>query len=166
MQKIEVLDIKQFMHLLFQTELFNPYELVSAEVRTDLTYSVDGKLNRSFYSEDELSILQLDQHSFLPWQYARLKIFSLIKGKKTPSDLKLVLKAGNEQTKYILSHANSSLNSNDIDGFFLNILFQESKLNVICGISYKIFTLDKELESSFSSEIITFLKSNKVTCQD
>lgn len=165
MQAIEVLDIKQFMRLLFQTDTLDHYEMVSAEIRTGISYSVDGKLNRPFYNKDELSLLQLEKSFFLPWQYAREKIFSLIKGKKTPSLLKLILKVNSIQASDILSLSGSSLNPNDIDGFFLNIIFQENKLNVICGLSYNVFTMDKELENHFSDSIITLLKSNNITCQ-
>lgn len=165
MQAIEILDIKQFMRLLFQTDTLDHYEMVSAEIRTDISYSIDGKLNQSFYNKDELSLLQLEKNFFLPWQYAKEKIFSLIKGKKTPSLLKLILKVNSIQAEDILSLSNSSLNSNDIDGFFLNIIFQENKLNVICGLSYKIFTMDRELENYFSENIITLFKSKNITCQ-
>lgn len=165
MQSIHILDIKPFMQLLFQTEQLNEYEFVSADIRTDMTYSLDGHINRSFFSEEELIQHSLTQRSYLTWSIAREKVFTLIKGKRTPSLLKIVLRASVPETENLISSTNSSLNSNDIDGIFLNIIFQENKLNVICGISYKIFTMDKELESEFSTKIITLLKSNSITCE-
>lgn len=165
MQSIHILDIKPFMQLLFQTEQLNDYEFVSADIRTDMTYSLDGHINRSFFSEEELVQHSLTQRSHLTWSIAREKVFTLIKGKRTPSLLKIVLRASVPETENLISSTNSSLNSNDIDGIFLNIIFQENKLNVICGISYKIFTMDKELESEFSAKIITLLKSNHIVCE-
>ncbi len=165
MQSIHILDIKPFMQLLFQTEQLNEYEFVSADIRTDMTYSLDGHINRSFFSEEELIQHSLTQRSYLTWSIAREKVFTLIKGKRTPSLLKIVLRASVPETENLISSTNSSLNSNDIDGIFLNIIFQENKLNVICGISYKIFTMDKELESEFSAKIITLLKSSSITCE-
>ncbi len=165
MQSIHILDIKPFMQLLFQTEQLNEYEFVSADIRTDMTYSLDGHINRSFFSEEELIQHSLTQRSYLTWSIAREKVFTLIKGKRTPSLLKIVLRASVPETENLISSTNSSLNSNDIDGIFLNIIFQENKLNVICGISYKIFTMDKELESEFSAKIITLLKSSGITCE-
>ena len=165
MQSIHILDIKPFMQLLFQTEQLNEYEYESADIRTDMTYSLDGHINRSFFSEEELIQYSLTQRSYLTWSIAREKVFTLIKGKRTPSLLKIVLRASVPETENLISSTNSSLNSNDIDGIFLNIIFQENKLNVICGISYKIFTMDKELESEFSAKIITLLKSNSITCE-
>lgn len=165
MQSITILDIKPFMQLLFQTEQLNEYEFVSADIRTDMSYSLDGNINRSFFSEEELAKQSLEQSSFLTWCIAKEKIFTLIKGKRTPSLLKIVLKVSAQQTDNLVSSINPSLNSNDINGIFLNIIFQENKLNVICGISYNIFTMDKGFESEFASKLITFFKSNNIACE-
>lgn len=165
MQTIEILDVKPFMQLLFQTESFDTYEFVSAELHTDMFYSIDGHINQNFFSAEEIELHRLENHSYLPWCMTREKVFLLIRGKKTPSLLKIVFKISESQLQSIVSETNSSLNPNDIDGLFLNISFQNNKLNVICGISYKIFTLDKELESEFFDKIITFLKYSNIACQ-
>ncbi len=165
MQAVEILDIKNFMQLLFQTNILDLYEFVSAELATDISYSLSGHIHKEFYNEEEIDTIGLADYDYLPWHLAKEKLFLLIKGKKTPLQLKIVLKAGKSQTQDFLSKTNSSLNSNDIDGIYLNIIFQENKLNVICGISYKIFTMDKQLESEFSNYIITLFKSNDITCK-
>lgn len=165
MQAIEVLDIKNFMQLLFQTDTLDHYEFVSSTLCTDMYYTLDGHINREFFNEAEISDLKLEGSTYLPWHAAKEKIFLLIKGKKTPSQMKIVLKACEEQKQTFLSKTNSSLKPNDIDGIFLNIIFQDQKLNVICGISYKIFTMEKELEKELSDNIITLFKSNNITCQ-
>ena len=165
MQAINILDIKQFMQLLFQTNTLDNYQFVSAIIQTDMTYSLDGHVHHSFFDDEELSANNLKESSYLPWSLAKEKVFLLIRGKKTPSQLKIVLRANPDDTNEFLSATNSSLKPNDIDGFFINILFQENKLNVICGISYKIFTLEKNLESEFSDIIITLFKSNNIVCE-
>lgn len=164
MQAIEILDVRAFMQLLFQTDTFNEYELVSADLKTELGYSIDGHINRDYY-EDESENLPLTGHTFLPWSIAKDKIFQLIRGKKTPSRLKIILRVNPEQLHSMLTYENSSLNPNDIDGVFLNILFQEQKLNVICGVSYKIFTLDKGLENVLFDDFVTLLKSNSISIE-
>ncbi|MBE5942569.1 MAG: hypothetical protein E7264_08545 [Lachnospiraceae bacterium] len=164
MQSIHILDIKPFMQLLFQTDLMNQYLLVSASITTDLSYTIDGHIQSAFFNEDELDALGIQELNYMPWSIAKEKIFHLIKGKKTPTQLKLVLKVSEQEERAIFTDANSSLNSNDINGLYLNILFQENQLNVICGISYHIFTLDKQIEQEFSDKIITFFKSNNITC--
>lgn len=165
MQAIEISDVRAFMQLLFQTNILDRYEFVSGDLKTDLSYSIDGHINRDFYNTEELEIPPLTGHIFLPWVIAKDKIFQLIKGKKTPSQLKIILKAGPELLDTLLSETKSSLNPKDIDGIFLNILYQDKTLNVICGISYNIFTLDKELEHDFVNNIITLFKSNGISIE-
>lgn len=165
MQTIEILDIKNFMQLLFQTDILDYYEFVSAELSTDMSYTLDGHIHKEFFNEEEMDSLGLTSRIYLPWHIAKEKLFMLIRGKKTPSQLKIILKVCTEQAHSLFSATNSSLNPNDIDGIFLNIIFQENKLNVICGISYNIYTMDKILESEFSNSIITLFKSNNITCE-
>lgn len=165
MQTIEILDIKLFMQFLFQTTALDTYEFVSSELSTDMVYSLDGHINKIFFTDDEQDALGIKNASYLPWHLAKEKIFTLIKGKKTPSHLKIVLKANTTQRNTLLTSISSSFHENDIDGIFLNIIFQENKLNVICGISYKIFTLDKSLETAFYENTIALFKSYKITCQ-
>lgn len=166
MQAVEILDIKNFMQLLFQTDILDSYEFVSAELASDISYSLNGYIHKEFFNEEEADFIGLPDYDHLPWHLAKEKLFMLIKGKKTPLQLKIVLKACKNQTQEFLSQTNSSLNPNDIDGIFLNIIFQKNKLNVICGISYKIFTMDKQLESEFSNNISTLFKSNNITCSN
>lgn len=165
MQTIEILDIKSFMQLLFQSSPFDRYEFVSAIIRTDMTYNLDGHMNMVFFTKEEASELHAENSPYLFWEHVKDKLFYLIKGNKTPSELKIVLKLPAEHTISFLNAANSTLNAADIDGMFLNILFQEERLTLVCGISYRIFTLDKSLENEFSDKIIGFLKSQSITCQ-
>ncbi len=164
MQLIQILDIKPFMQLLFQTEALDHYQLASATIQSDIQYILDGHLNSSFFSDEEFNSLQLANCEYLPWRIAKDKIFQIIKGKKTPTLLKIVLHPNETIIEELLSSTNSSLNSNDIYSVSVNISFQEQKLNVTVGISYKIFTMDKEFEMDFTSHLITLFKSNNITC--
>ncbi len=165
MQAIHILDVKPFMQLLFQTNAFDAYQFVSATIQTDISYSLDGHITPDFYTAEERSLLKIDKQAYLPWKLAKEKIFLLIKGKRTPAQLKVVLRANEEDCNALLRSTKSSLNPNDIDGIFLNILFQENKLNVTCGISYKIFTLEKQLETEFFHNITTLFKSSNITLE-
>lgn len=165
MQSIEILDIKEFMQLLLQSNTFDSYEFVSGEIRTDILYTLDGHVNKDFFTEEELCAMSLAEHSYLPWNYARSKIFLLIKGKKTPLSMKIVLRLPDTWIQQEISRHTSSLQAKDIDGIYVNIVFQGKKLNVICGISYKIFTLDKNFEDIFTEYFITLFKSKCITCQ-
>lgn len=164
MRTIEILDIKEFMQLLLQSDTFDGYDLVSGEIHTDMLYTLDGHINRDFFSEEECEAYSLSERTYLPWHLAKAKIFLLIKGKKTPSGMKFVLRLPADVITRMIQQQ-SSLQAGDIDGIYLNILFQGQKLNVICGISYKTFTLNKDLEDNISSNFTTLFKSKNITCQ-
>lgn len=164
MKNIEILDIKLFMQLLFQTETFDTYLFVSSKIKTDINYQLDGTLNTTYYTEDERLSLGIDNSAYQTWKNIKEKIFYIIKGKKTPSQLHIVLRLSDEHAKQIIGTINSSLNPNDIDALFLNILFNEQKLNVTCGISYKIFAINHDLENEFCDNFITLFKSYKISC--
>ena len=114
MQTINILDIKPFMQLLFQTTALDSYRFVSSSILADMSYTLDGHINHSFFNENDFDTLDIREQIYLPWSIAKEKVFQLIKGKKTPTQLKIV--------------------------------FQANNLNVICGISYQIFTMEKALE--------------------
>ena len=164
MQTIEILDIKPFMQLIFQTDQFDGYDFVSADIRTDISCTLDGHLNTDFFSNEELEHPFLFGHSYLPWNMAKEKVFSLIKGKRTPSLLKIVLKSSDANTQALLASTASSLHPKDIDGMFVNILFQNQQLHVICGVAYHIYTLEKELEEELRTSVVNLLKQQQITC--
>lgn len=163
MQAAQILEIKPFMQLLLQSDSFDAYELVSATLRTDMTYSIDGAWNKDFFDETEIDTLNLSGCTYLPWRLAKDRILSLIRGKKTPAVMKLVFRMNCDELNTFLSASNSSHNINDIDGVHFNLLFQEQKLNVTCSVSYKIFTLDKHLEQEIFNNFITLLKANNIS---
>ena len=67
MQTIEVLDIKQFMQLLFQTNALDSYEFISASIRTDMTYNLDGHINKEFYTSQDISEVPELPYEFSDW---------------------------------------------------------------------------------------------------
>lgn len=165
MQAIEILDIKPFMVKLFQGTIFDTYKFISGEVHTDITYQLDGHIHSSFFSEEEAEEFNFSQTAYLPWQKMKEKIFFLIKGKKTPSQLKLVLRLDEIQAQHLLAASGATLSTNEIDAMYVNILFQNNRLQIVCGVSYNIFTMEKSLETEFAQHIITIFKANGITSE-
>ena len=79
--------------------------------------------------------------------------------------MKIVLKLSPELTGQLLENTQSNLTLQDIDGMFLNILFQDHSLSVICGISYKLFTLEKNLEKELSTFFTHAFRQNNITVE-
>lgn len=165
MQSIEILDIKLFMQHLFQSSLLDSYEFISADICTDITYQLEGRIHKDFFTPSERESLSLEVSSYLLWETMKERVFTLIKGKKTPLRMKIVLGLTQNKIQSFLSATHANLTSSDIDGMYLNILFQEGKLTIVCGVSYKIFTLEKALENEFTNCIKSSLQAATITCQ-
>ena len=115
MQAVEILDIKQFMHVLLQTPFFDSYDLVSATIRTDMDYEINGKWNHLFFDETEVENNKLSDHTYLPWHMAKDKVLMLIRGKKTPTVMKLVFKLNDHALSEVLETSAGNHNPGDID---------------------------------------------------
>ena len=49
---LTVENVKQFMHLLFKTNVFDKYEIHQAIATTFTTFEVTGDINESFFDEE------------------------------------------------------------------------------------------------------------------
>ena len=153
------------MNTLLASEQFDAFLVDEASITTFNTFHIDGHIVKDFFNSEEITNMEQGLPEFSLWKDIRPICFQLIKGKKTPSQLKIVLKLSEDNTYSLLESTHSTLSTMDIDGMFLNILFQHDKLTIVCGISYKIFTLDKNLENEFTTSISSLLKGASITCQ-
>ena len=157
MLSIQIQDVKEFMNQLLRADLFHPFYLWEASIKTGVSYHVDGRLNEDFYNTDELEALP--QTDYISWAQIKPQIFSMIKGSKTPLSMKIILMLSNACTNQLLTKYNLPLSDENINGLFLNIYYDGTNLSCTTGVSYRTFTLDKRLETVFEESIQTFLRS-------
>ena len=65
------------------------------------TFSIDGRVHKSFYSEEERAEGQIEEYS--TWKTLRPFCFSLIKGKKLPERFSIILKLPKAATEQFLT---------------------------------------------------------------
>ncbi len=163
MISLQITDVKDFMYQLLKTELFDHFLMPEAVITTAVTYHVDGHLNTSFYSEDELEILGLKNLSAAPFSLLRANCFELIKGKRTPSYFKFVFMLSPENLKNTLLSIKSPFTENDISGVYLNLHYQNQTLTCTTGISYQIFSTDRSFENEWDALVCRFLKNHGIS---
>ena len=144
MTALRVTNIKSFMGLLFSGTAFDNFLLVEGDINTSINYHLDGKVNMNFYTEEELEELKIEE--FQTWGVTKPIVTQIIKGKKLPVSMKLVLKKGGPGDMTYL----------------LNIRFDNNSLILITGISHAVFTLDKTGEKEWDENMCGFLKRNAV----
>lgn len=158
MLSIQIKDIKVFMkHLLIQ-ETFDQFLLMQGSVSTYITYDIDGKVNKDFFG-DEYESSEVYGYNYTPWAHEKNLIWSLIKGKHTPSSFKFVLHIKDEEMSQILKDISPAI-TNNINALVITIRYDERGLFITTGLSTKSFLLDKTAEEAWDEWIKQFFTKN------
>lgn len=162
MISLKILDLKDFMSKLLISDIFNKFLLSEATITTGNTFTIDGHLNKDFYTSDELEEYNLIDQNISTWETLKPFCFEIIKGKKTPLNFKIVFLLSSSNVSKLLEQSGISLTLGDINGLFLNIKYSNNVLHCITGTSLKLFTLDKMLENEWDLMIQKFFKTHEI----
>lgn len=163
---LELPEVRVFMNKLLCSEIFDNFLLQEATIQGSISYHIEGALHTDFYSAEELEQEHLTGLMFLPYGKVRTQCFDLIKGKRTPSFFKFVLLLSPSNLEKTLQQTGSSLTTQDVSAVFLNLKFQNNKLLLTTGISYRTFTIDKSLDREWDTLVKKFLKNHEVIFEE
>ena len=147
----KVIDIKGFMAKLLLKEIFDEFLVIEAEISTDIRFSIDGHIQEEFPKE-----------RIALWKRLRPICFELIKGKKTPKNMKIVFRMKQEMVRSLLQETGLPYREEDIEGLYLHIRYEKESLYCITGVSMRIFTMEKGLEHSWDKKVQEFLKTSEI----
>lgn len=164
MLSLKLIDIKHFMNTLLLEETFDRFLLSEATIKTGTTYTIDGKINQSFYDTEEQGMLNGRTHCYFKEQ--RPLLFSLMKGKKTPLSFRIVFLLAPSNVAKLIELNHLPLSPEDINGLFFNLYFEQGQLTCTSGTSLKLFTLDKTLDQVWDHNIKAFLKSKQIPFEE
>ena len=165
MLALKLTDKKDFMNRLLRTPLFDNFLLQEGTVNAKAAFTVDGTINRDFYTKEDLEELGLEGYRFLPFSMLRGNFFDLIKGKKTPAAFKFVFLLSPENLAKTLACI-SGYTTGDVTGVFLNIRYQNGLLSLTTGVSCRIFSTDKTLENEWDRMVKQFLKQHEISFEE
>lgn len=160
MVALKIEDAKAFTNGLFVGNLFDAFPLREAEITTYNRFTIDGRISRGYYSEEERAEKGLEDYSF--WSTIRPICFSLVKGKRLPESFRLVFQLDREKTAAFINSRVTGIQPEQVNGLYINVHFENKELKCVSGTSLKIFTLDKILENEWDEWVKRFLKENKV----
>lgn len=149
--------VKTLMNDLLVENKFDDFLVTEATITTYNTFSIDGHLNKSFYTEEEYE--QLSEKELSSWQTIRPICFSLIKGHKTPTKFKIVLALSKKEISTLLESNHLEYLAHDINGFYLNLVYSDNTLTCTTGTSLKVFSLDKTTENLWDKYVNTLFSS-------
>lgn len=166
MISLKLTDIKTFMNQLLRSETFDNFLLAEASISKDATFSIDGHVNPSFYSKEELDGQGLSERSILPYAMLRPVCYQLMRGSRVPVSFKFILTLSPENMANTLARSESGLTASDVTGMLLNISFQNGQLFLTTGISYASFYADHTLDHEWDAMVRKFLSRHSVTFEE
>lgn len=147
MLAVQITNLKDFMNKLFVKETFDRFLLSEATLTTFTAYHVDGAYHPEFFGEDQEDTVT----RLCPWSRLRPVFFSLIRGKHTPLNFKIIFQLSGQDTERLLITDNLPFQPEDVFGLYMNVQYDGEKVTVTTGSSLKVFTLDKSLDASWDA---------------
>lgn len=156
----KVIEVKAFMSDLFIHETFDSFLLSEAEFITSNEFHIFGKLQKEWFSLEEWETLAGREYSY--WGEIKPLLFQIIKGKKTPQSMKIVLVLSKKQVKELLEQSQVPIHAEEIGGVFLNIRYNKAEAVLTTGIAFQTFIMDKSLEQEWDRKLELFFKEHNI----
>lgn len=152
------------MSKLLISDMFDKFLLSEAVISTYNTFTIDGHINKDFYTSEELEESDFQSLRYIScWETLKPICFDLIKGKKTPVSFKFVFLLAPSNIKKILEKENIALSVDDINALALNIKYDNGIVTCTSGTSIRVFSLDKSLENAWDDMIKKFFISGDIS---
>ena len=168
MQAFRIEDLRTFMSALLTGSAFHHFEVVEASLTTFVTFHIDGLRQRGYFDEDPSSEEKNEKTAdaasprYITWETLQPHMYELIRGKRTPLLMRLVLRLSDANTAKVLESSHLSYRIADIAGLYLNIRFEKGTASCITGTSLNIFTADKTLEHTWDELIAKLLRKEQI----
>lgn len=173
MTAVQITSMKDFMNKLLLSDTFDCFLLEEAVVRTASTFTIDGHINKEFFSGENTEITFLNEASankepptsgrdFRPWSEMKGLCFDLIKGKRTPLFFRFVLQLMPEKAAALLERENCDVDSSQIKALVLNIRYDGTKAVLTTGISFHTFVMSKEPDIIWDKALLKYLDGNGI----
>mgnify|MGYP000715493041 CR=1 FL=1 len=160
---LKVEDVKTFTSKLFLKEDFDSFLVKEVNIVTYNNFSIDGHIRQGYYTDEELEENQIELLFLLESASPRY-VFHLIKGKKLPGSFHIVLLLPPSDTEKFASTSGSGISSEQIQGLYLNIRYEDGALYCVTGTSLHLFTMDKTLENEWDKAVAKFMRSHEIVC--
>ncbi len=143
-------DVKQFMHLLLNSETFDRFSFEEGKLVTFYTLVLDVRTGKEYYDESSDESSELSE--FVSWHKIRPTILSQIAGKHTPVSFQFTLHANAGYTARLIEKNELSVDPSTVRCLALNIRFEHGKLTCITGTAFTTFIPDKSLEKAWDTD--------------
>ncbi len=157
---LKIEDKKRFTSELFVGDLFDRFFLREAVIVTFNTFTVDGKIRRGYFAEEELEQGRIGEYSL--WSAVKPFCFMLLKGKKLPESFRIVLQYPTPALERFLSEGGVAVRAEQVKGLYLNVRYDGEQIRCVTGTAVDYFTMDKELERVWDAAVGKYLKARQI----
>ena len=157
MLALQIKDVKTFMVKLLNADTFDSFLLEEAQIHTYNTFSIEGYQNREFYSKEELEDKEAFPYEYSQWKDIKGICFQLIKGKKVPTFMKIILHKKPEEAYTLLEEGGAISFAASLKAFVVTIKFDASGLLLTTGTSFSTFFMDKTADLLWDHAFRRFL---------
>ena len=162
---LRISSMKQFMGQLLAGDAFDIFLLEEASIVAANTVTIDGHLNREFYSEEDIQSGQVPDYAFTPWSNLKGLCFHLMKGRRTPLSSKFVLHLKPELAEKLLKRESSDIDPSQISALVLTIRYDCAKAVLTTGTAARTFLLSKEPDQIWDRTLSAYLTQKGIATE-
>jgi hypothetical protein len=166
MLALQITHLKTLMSQLLIADTFHIFLLESASITTANTYTVDGRMHRRFFSNEETEGASLNPYEFAKWEDMQSFCLGLIKGKRTPLSFKFVFQLMPEHMERLLTQNGCSVPAEQIKALVFTIHFDGTKALLTTGSSYHTFLMTKEPEEIWDKSLSKYLSQKGIAYEE
>ena len=152
-------NIKESMSHLLLLDTFDNFAFIEGQIVTFNTFKIDGFIQKDFFD----SGMELPEYS--PWKNVREYCFSLIKGKRTPLSFRFVFSRSRKNIGRLIEQNSLPTDPESVQGLYLNIHYDGTRLSCVTGTSFKTFTMDKTLEHAWDEMVEKFFLQKEIATE-
>ncbi len=162
MRAFKITETGNFMTKLLSGRSFDSFLLEEASLSMQVTWHVDGRINKNFYSSEEWEDTANHPYPLIAWESVRGHLRELIRGKKAPASMSIVLQMRPDLMQKILVDEGYPQLTDVVGAMALNIRYDGSEVTLVTGISLKSFSLDKNADRIWDTMMERFLASREI----
>lgn len=158
------------MSKLLIRESFDRFLLEKAQVLTASEMTLSGRRSQSWYDTDiweELERKKPMDCRYMFWKEVKPTVFSYIKGSQSPQTMRLSFKAAQDQVEELLMDSGVLETYRQLmPDLLLQLRYEQGKLQLVTGIAFSRFEMDKTIERAWDEAVRIFLHNEKITYEE
>ena len=166
MLALKITDQKDFTNKLFLKDTFDLFWLNQAEITTSNRFTIDGKLQKDFFDNDEQEFLSSSHRTCSLWKEIKPFCYSIIRGKRAPLSFKIVLQFSQNKAAALIQNSGLAISPDQVSGLYLNLQYKSKTLICTTGTAFTTFLPGKELEHLWDQYVLDFFSRNELLIQE